>query len=63
MRGDYRRAAAAFVDYWNGSGTWDAMRPEVQNALIRWAPKGTLDFRALIEEPTPARAYLVPGAN
>jgi pimeloyl-ACP methyl ester carboxylesterase len=57
LSGDYRRAAATFVDYWNGSGTWDAMRPAAQNALIRWAPKGPLDFRAVIDDPTPARAY------
>jgi pimeloyl-ACP methyl ester carboxylesterase len=25
--------------------------------LIRWAPKAPLDFRALIDEPTPADAY------
>jgi pimeloyl-ACP methyl ester carboxylesterase len=29
----------------------------MQDALIRWAPKAPLDFRALIEEPTPLAAY------
>jgi pimeloyl-ACP methyl ester carboxylesterase len=29
----------------------------VQSALIRWAPKAPLDFRALISDPTPADAY------
>jgi pimeloyl-ACP methyl ester carboxylesterase len=57
ITGDYRGAVAAFVDYWNGLGAWDVMRPAVQNSLIRWAPKGPLDFRALIDEPTPAEAY------
>jgi pimeloyl-ACP methyl ester carboxylesterase len=57
LTGEYRKAVASFVDYWNGRGTWNAMRPAVQNGLIRWAPKGPLDFRALIEEPTPAEAY------
>jgi pimeloyl-ACP methyl ester carboxylesterase len=57
VTGDYRGAVAAFVDYWNGPGAWKAMRPSVQNALIRWAPKGPLDFQALIEDPTPASAY------
>ena len=47
----------AFVDYWNGPGSWNALRPSVQSALIRWAPKGPLDFRALIDDPTPADAY------
>jgi pimeloyl-ACP methyl ester carboxylesterase len=55
--GDYRGSVAAFVDYWNGVGAWDGLKPHVQNALVRWAPKGPLDFHALIEEPTPAAAY------
>ena len=55
--GDYRIGVAEFVDYWNGHGAWKAMRPEVQNALIRWAPKAPLDFQALIDDPTPATAY------
>jgi pimeloyl-ACP methyl ester carboxylesterase len=55
--GDYRGAAATFVDYWSGQGTWDALRPEVQNALTRWTPKAPLDFAALIDEPTPVGAY------
>ena len=57
VTGDYRGAALAFVNYWNGPGAWDALRPMVQQALIRWSPKAPLDFRALIEEPTPASAY------
>jgi pimeloyl-ACP methyl ester carboxylesterase len=55
--GDYRGAVAAFVDYWNGHGAWETMRPSAQSALIRWAPKAPLDFHALIEESTPADAY------
>ena len=57
VTGDYRGAVAAFVDYWNGPGAWNALRPALQSALIRWAPKGPLDFRALIDDPTPADAY------
>ena len=57
VTGDYRGAVAAFVDYWNGPGSWTALRPSVQRALIRWAPKVPLDFRALIDDPTPAAAY------
>jgi pimeloyl-ACP methyl ester carboxylesterase len=55
--GDHRGAVAGFVDYWNGRGAWDGLRPHVQSALTRWAPKGPLDFHALVEEPTPAEAY------
>jgi pimeloyl-ACP methyl ester carboxylesterase len=57
LTGDYRRAVAGFVDYWSGTGTWERMRPAAQRALICWAPKGPLDFHALIENPTPASAY------
>jgi pimeloyl-ACP methyl ester carboxylesterase len=55
--GDYRGAAASFVDYWSGRGAWEALRPSVQAALTRWAPKAPLDFRALLDERTPASAY------
>jgi pimeloyl-ACP methyl ester carboxylesterase len=57
LSGNYRDAVAAFVDYWNGAGAWNAMRPASQKALIRWAPKGPLDFRALIEDATQLAAY------
>jgi pimeloyl-ACP methyl ester carboxylesterase len=57
ISGDHRGAVSLFVDYWNGAGAWHAMRPSAQKNLISWAPKGPLDFRALIENRTPASAY------
>src|SRR5688572_7115726 len=33
ITGDYRGAVAGFVDYWNGPGVWNTMRPSVQSAL------------------------------
>jgi pimeloyl-ACP methyl ester carboxylesterase len=57
VTGEYRDVAATFVDYWNGPGGWKAMRPSAQNALIGWAPKGPLDFQALLDDPTPLSAY------
>jgi pimeloyl-ACP methyl ester carboxylesterase len=57
IAGDYARAAATFVEYWCGAGAWAELRPAVQAALVRWLPKAPLDFRALIEEPTPLAAY------
>jgi len=57
ITGDYSGAAAAFVDYWSGQGTWASLRPAVQMALTRWIVKVPLDFRALIEEPTSLSAY------
>lgn len=57
LAGDYRAALAAFIDYWNGPGSWQAMRPVLQQALTRWTPKAPLDFAALIGERTPPGAY------
>jgi pimeloyl-ACP methyl ester carboxylesterase len=57
LTGDYRSAIARFVDYWNGPGAWRNMRPDVQKTLLRWAPKGPLDFQASFNEPTPPSAY------
>jgi pimeloyl-ACP methyl ester carboxylesterase len=57
ISGDYRGAAARFVDYWSGPGAWEALRPSHQAALTRWVSKAPLDFGALIQEPTPASAY------
>jgi pimeloyl-ACP methyl ester carboxylesterase len=55
--GDYRIGIAGFVDYWNEPGAWNALPPERQAALIRWTPKGPLDFHALFHEATPLYAY------
>lgn len=57
LTGSYCDAAALFVDYWAGNGAWDALRPEVRHALIRWLPKAPLDFRALLDDGTPLIHY------
>lgn len=57
VSGDYRGAAARFVDYWSGPGTWAAMPPSLREALVRWAPKAPLDFAALLGETTPLSRY------
>jgi len=57
VTGDYAAAAQAFVDYWNGPGSWAAMKPEIQADMVRYVPKACLDFRALFEEDTAAAAY------
>jgi pimeloyl-ACP methyl ester carboxylesterase len=57
VTGDYRGAVAAFVDYWNGLGAWNAMRPAAQNTLIPWALKAPLEFRAVMDDATQASAY------
>ena len=57
VTGDYASAARHFVDYWNGPGAWNALRPDIRAALTHWLPKAPLDFRALLDEPTPLSAY------
>lgn len=57
VTGDYRNAAATFVDYWSGPGAWAAMRPAAQDAIVRWMPMAPPEFSALFKEPTPASDY------
>lgn len=59
--GDREGAMAVFVDYWNGGGSWDALDEKVQEALRAWAPKASLDFHALMNEP--ARPDLLAGCR
>lgn len=55
--GDCNAAAARFVDYWNGVGTWAGMKPEYRAELLRYVPNAPREFRALFDEPTPLGAY------
>lgn len=55
--GDYRRAMAHFIDYWNGEGAWQHAKPELQAELARRIPKVVLDFWATMTEATPRAAY------
>jgi pimeloyl-ACP methyl ester carboxylesterase len=57
IAGDYRGAAKTFIDYWNGEGALEALRPSVRDALIRWMPAAPLHFNALFKEPTLAADY------
>jgi len=50
-RGDARGAMTRFVNYWGGNGAWNGLTLDAQGALMRWAPKVTLDFRALLGQP------------
>jgi pimeloyl-ACP methyl ester carboxylesterase len=55
-QGDGRRGMARFIDYWNGAGAWMRMRPDLQAALARQAPRVALDFHAAMTDPTRLRA-------
>ncbi len=57
LSGNYQAGAARFVDYWNGEGSWAAMKPELKAEMVRYLPKACLDFLALFEEDTPRSAY------
>ena len=57
LDGHYQAGAAHFVEYWNGPGSWAAMKPELQAEMVRFLPKACLDFRALFDEDTPREAY------
>lgn len=55
--GEHAGAAAAFVDYWNGQGTWERLSEHVRAALTRWAPKAPLEFAALMNARTILEDY------
>jgi pimeloyl-ACP methyl ester carboxylesterase len=55
--GAYRDAATVFVDYWNGPGAFAGMKPEYQAEILRYLPKASLDFHALLSETAPLEAY------
>lgn len=57
VTGAYQQAACAFVDYWNGDGTWRALRPAVREGLIAWLAKAPLEFQALLDDDTPLHRY------
>jgi pimeloyl-ACP methyl ester carboxylesterase len=57
INGSYLSATARFIDYWSGAGTFEAMKSELQAALVRFLPKASLDFHALIHESMPASEY------
>lgn len=50
-------AAMAFLEYWNGAGTWDAMRPDLRAAFARYIRKAPLEFHAALGERIALYAY------
>lgn len=55
--GAYRAAARLYMNTWNGAGSWDAMSPKAQAAVMRHLPKVCLEYRALSRERVPLQAY------
>jgi pimeloyl-ACP methyl ester carboxylesterase len=55
--GDYWGGMGRFIDYWNGTGTWDRLAEEKRAALATRTSKVALDFYASTAEDTPLSAY------
>ena len=55
--GRLRDAAALFVDYWSGPGTWDAMDTRRQETVIRHMPKVRAEFEAAFADPLPLEVH------
>jgi pimeloyl-ACP methyl ester carboxylesterase len=47
----------AFVDYWNGPGTWRGLTPAAQASFLALGRKVYLEARSLLAERTPPAAY------
>lgn len=57
VNGDYRRAMARFVDYWNGDGAWSAMPAEAQANIATCIHKIATEFHAAFSETTTIESY------
>ena len=56
-RGRNDEAAKLFIDYWSGSGTWDAIPEQRRPDYAAHSPKVVLDFTALFAASDPLSAY------
>ena len=59
-QGRLQDAAAAFCDYWSGSGTWDALPDQIRASLCAAMPKVSQEWRLLLDGTSEAPAN-VPG--
>lgn len=57
LSGDTGTAAMLFVEFWNGKGSWAALRKEARAELVRYIPKVCLEFSAALNERTPLHSY------
>jgi len=55
--GQPEAAAARFVDYWSGQGTWQAMSPSRRAGVAAGMPKVAAEFDAIFADRTPAAAF------
>ena len=57
MSGRLDEAAAMFVDYWGGHGTWAAMDPRRRHLQAALMPKVNAEFQSLFSDRVPAPVY------
>jgi pimeloyl-ACP methyl ester carboxylesterase len=57
LAGALHAAAARFVDYWSGDGTWAALDERRRQGLAERMPKVRADFEALFADPVPVASY------
>ena len=55
--GAFRAAAERFVNFWNRRRRLGQLPPEIRTAMMRYIPKVTLYFHAVLTEETPLSAY------
>lgn len=55
--GQASAAAADFIDFWSGEGTFSGISPDKQRLMERLIHKVALDFQALLNESLTATAY------
>ena len=58
--GQTHAAAARFVDYWSGEGSWQALAPARQEAIAARMTKDGAEFEATFDDAVPASAYSAP---
>ncbi|MCT7374171.1 alpha/beta fold hydrolase [Chelativorans salis] len=49
--------ARCFIDYWNGLGSWRAMKAAIRAEILAYLPKAPLEFAALAEENILSTVY------
>lgn len=62
--GKHEEAMRAFVDYWQGEGSWLAIPPEIRARFVTRVPRVPKDFSALHADPMTSgdlRSLWVPG--
>jgi pimeloyl-ACP methyl ester carboxylesterase len=57
LSGALETAAARFVDYWSGAGTWQQLAPRSRRVLAGRMRKVQAEFEALFADRVPAVAY------